>query len=277
MRGDHDSTTSMKPSSRGTSPHARGPQNADVYAYLSRRNIPACAGTTRHFEGKSHHVGEHPRMRGDHASALSLTACISGTSPHARGPQVPAVGFDQLFGNIPACAGTTQRILLRRARDQEHPRMRGDHSTSSTTTPSPSGTSPHARGPLDGERCPAVAQGNIPACAGTTTTAGSMWPITGEHPRMRGDHAPEADYVVVYMGTSPHARGPLHFLNDNAVSVGNIPACAGTTRWRALPSCGAGEHPRMRGDHGVDAGVRAVRRGTSPHARGPLLFPQRRV
>ena len=54
--------------------------------------------------------------------------------------------------------------------------------------------------------------------------------------------------------------------------MGIIPACAGNTEsgWTFLSYCG--DHPRMRGEHLEDVHEWRVFEGSSPHARGTLLF-----
>ena len=71
------------------------------------------------------------------------------------------------------------------------------------------------------------------------------------------------------LGTSPHARGPLSMGSCTASSVGNIPACAGTTGFVYLIGGFFWEHPRMRGDHRLVGRRGGELMGTSPHARGP--------
>ena len=46
-------------------------------------------------------------MRGDHTSHNTFTFTYMGSSPHARGPQLPVELTLVVYGIIPACAGTT--------------------------------------------------------------------------------------------------------------------------------------------------------------------------
>lgn len=66
-------------------------------------------------------------MRGDHEEPPRSPNVGPGTSPHARGPRVPAIGGTGVGGNIPACAGTTEPPRGLGIAGWEHPRMRGDH------------------------------------------------------------------------------------------------------------------------------------------------------
>ena len=217
--------------------------------FPSGGNIPACAGTTRAQHRPRISRREHPRMRGDHCFISCCALSITGTSPHARGPHEIRILGEVHRGNIPACAGTTQPSGRRARWSREHPRMRGDHTLLDCDTVIDAGTSPHARGPLVCRLPPVVAVGNIPACAGTTSTATPTRSGEREHPRMRGDHSLISVPDVELVGTSPHARGPLKADHRRYLDVGNIPACAGTTTPLKWPRRATREHPRMRGDH----------------------------
>ena len=69
--------------------------------------IPACAGSTRCRGALRASCGDHPRMRGEHPSALRISAALAGSSPHARGAHGVRHGVGPVAGIIPACAGST--------------------------------------------------------------------------------------------------------------------------------------------------------------------------
>ena len=169
-------------------------------------------------------------MRGDHFSYKLPRLGRKGTSPHARGPRSGKHGGLLVFGNIPACAGTTRYVSETVINIREHPRMRGDHGKSIGRTMFITGTSPHARGPLIDFLHRESVGGNIPACAGTTCPRTASRAAAREHPRMRGDHFASAIASLLASGTSPHARGPQIPLSECTEEERNIPACAGTTR-----------------------------------------------
>ena len=73
------------------------------------------------------------------------------------------------------------------------------------------------------------------------------------------------------MGSSPHARGARHLGPAEALAYGIIPACAGSTLERLLRRHSKRDHPRMRGEHALIAGLRPCLIGSSPHARGAPL------
>ena len=69
-----------------------------------------------------------------------------GSSPHVRG----APGGDGLecrgIGIIPACAGSTIKVVERRSRRGDHPRMCGEHFRRVIVASTLQGSSPHVRG-----------------------------------------------------------------------------------------------------------------------------------
>ena len=148
-------------------------------------------------------------MRGEHEAPPSQRRSELGSSPHARGAHEAARMHDGRAGIIPACAGSTRRPCDTPSSWRDHPRMRGEHSSTTPSTMKQIGSSPHARGapvPAPGHGAPG---GIIPACAGST--GGRLRPEAhrGDHPRMRGEH---------------HVRvRPLRG------EGGIIPACAGST------------------------------------------------
>ena len=229
MRGDHFLSIDCARSIAGTSPHARGPPCSFGIDIRDCGNIPACAGTTRAGASPCPTSREHPRMRGDHPSARRRRVLSRGTSPHARGPRLATSLPSHHGGNIPACAGTTEHADVDAVVVGEHPRMRGDHIVTTVIPMLTEGTSPHARGPLPLHHRVDLVVGNIPACAGTTGDHGAVGVLHGEHPRMRGDHMGFVYLIGAFLGTSPHARGPLLTPHHPSTATGNIPACAGTT------------------------------------------------
>ena len=261
----------MKYAFVGTSPHARGPPAVRKLVAHGAGNIPACAGTTPTPATPPLRRREHPRMRGDHAPSIAASSAALGTSPHARGPLSLPDLMRHILGNIPACAGTATSTSPRRTTRREHPRMRGDHLLRSSWESFRSGTSPHARGPRVHREAELRVDGNIPACAGTTSARGCTPTRRGEHPRMRGDHIGLGVLRALLRGTSPHARGPLGSYVRRGARRRNIPACAGTTPTVSCTSTISREHPRMRGDHLFQARQAATDVGTSPHARGPRV------
>ncbi len=146
--------------------------------------------------------------------------------------------------------------------------MRGEHFGRGEGRLFVRGSSPHARGALRARLRPAVRQGLIPACAGSTAVFRLRYWPTRAHPRMRGEHFGSQCCRSRMSGSSPHARGALGHGVDGALVRGLIPACAGSTC--AVGGCLSitGAHPRMRGEHAMMSAFQSRIAGSSPHARG---------
>ncbi len=228
MRGEHGATRQNLWSNPGSSPHARGALLAARRAARAVGIIPACAGSTMEFgaedgseEGSSPHARgaprgagartgcprDHPRMRGEHRSSRGWNRRFRGSSPHARGAHSQVHLHDLVHGIIPACAGSTKRLLVSALLRWDHPRMRGEHVPQFKACVKCVGSSPHARGAHAVRVVPEATGGIIPACAGSTARWPKVRARARDHPRMRGEHMelhPEQGYDK---GSSPHARG----------------------------------------------------------------------
>ena len=172
-------------------------------------------------------------MRGEHSVAGGTSCGHGGSSPHARGALVYEMCRLNPSGIIPACAGSTFLALHVPQLCEDHPRMRGEHPSSSPSRFGLRGSSPHARGALDALVGQRVSPGIIPACAGSTTCGVCALGPPRDHPRMRGEHCGISPSAVNSWGSSPHARGAPPCGSCNAPLARIIPACAGSTSGRA--------------------------------------------
>ena len=69
---------------------------------------------------------------------------------------------------------------------------------------------------------------------------------------MRGEHVSRTTSRHTLEGSSPHARGALLAFLKEALELGIIPACAGSTKPPILSIRYRRDHPRMRGEHLID-------------------------
>ena len=72
----------------GSSPHTRGAQRRRQGLAVGVRIIPAYAGSTSGVCYGCVDVGDHPRIRGEHAAWIPSIIIASGSSPHTRGAQL---------------------------------------------------------------------------------------------------------------------------------------------------------------------------------------------
>ena len=149
-----------------------------------------------------------------------------------------------------------------------HPRSRGEHTISSTSTSSSSGSSPLARGTLSRAARNIKPPGLIPARAGNTSRGLTPRLCRWAHPRSRGEHVEGMGRVNHQLGSSPLARGTPPGFTPKLDRSGLIPARAGNTDGYRVIGCLKRAHPRSRGEHAVrNCGV-SVCEGSSPLARG---------
>ena len=196
--------------------------------------IPACAGSTTGVAASAKVTRDHPHMCGEHGRLATMPCRSPGSSPHVRGAQRLERQSCSLSGIIPACAGSTSWETLRRSSIRDHPRMCGEHPLVTSSASPSAGSSPHVRGALARRFASGSATGIIPACAGSTpmspTGRGAMW----DHPRMCGEHSRPMKSRSNCGGSSPHVRGARQSRSLINLSLGIIPACAGSTSETAL-------------------------------------------
>ena len=191
-----------------------------------------------------------------------------GSSPLARGTLEHRPHIKAAPGLIPARAGNTSFPNDGAGIPWAHPRSRGEHEPCLCTQGSRRGSSPLARGTRSRPATPTSKSGLIPARAGNTWCWYTEAPVTGAHPRSRGEHV-----VLVHggsgdWGSSPLARGTPLIPAHQAAAVGLIPARAGNTIFSRFSTVPAWAHPRSRGEHGRSHPHPQTRKGSSPLARG---------
>ena len=167
---------------------------------------------------------------------------------------------------------TRKGRIPRRGRGAEHSRVRGDDWAAVAFEGWVSGTPPRARGRRVESGPQGTADGNTPACAGTTWTRPWRCTTSREHPRVRGDDKVLNPAQQDELGTPPRARGRLAVGGHQPHLSRNTPACAGTTSAWARGAGGCPEHPRVRGDDDSDHDVSRSPIGTPPRARGRLVL-----
>ncbi len=254
----------------GSSPRSRGPRRGFKRAAIVRRFIPAFAGTTRRPGSGLRHRAVHPRVRGDHSWCPVGAVHGTGSSPRSRGPLGLPVQHVHPTRFIPAFAGTTPVRHRRRRRGTVHPRVRGDHSGFSRAVSYSIGSSPRSRGPRRGDRDLRRRARFIPAFAGTTYRPRFAPARRSVHPRVRGDHVPDADGQAHRTGSSPRSRGPHPIAPCRRPVARFIPAFAGTTCAATGVRRTATVHPRVRGDH-VPATLAGRKSAVHPRVRGDHL------
>ena len=191
---------------------------------------------------------DHPRIRGEHVDLPTPTNKQAGSSPHTRGAPIRRAASTHARGIIPAYAGSTPGLASPAPPDEDHPRIRGEHSRSLSDRSAHDGSSPHTRGAPSRIVCRAGGSGIIPAYAGSTPGDDGADGDAGDHPRIRGEHWAWSLRPPRSRGSSPHTRG--------------------APSRRGMPRPAGADHPRIRGEH-VDLPTPTNKQaGSSPHTRG---------
>ena len=228
-RGEHKVWKAVGSRYLGSSPLARGTPDAAGPSGSTRRFIPARAGNT--LAGACEYRGRpvHPRSRGEHWPTRSLPSQHVGSSPLARGTLRPGRHHRRHHRFIPARAGNTHRPTPRTETTPVHPRSRGEHHTQFCLAWYATGSSPLARGTLEGEGPLYVRPRFIPARAGNTGDEAGSVRGGAVHPRSRGEHSSFLLRYPLHHGSSPLARGTRDRATADPCERRFIPARAGNT------------------------------------------------
>ena len=189
VRGGDNTLLATSPFSAGRSPRARGRLLASVTVILTGRSIPACAGETTKLYGCMQDFRVDPRVRGGDPRNSAQSSSSKGRSPRARGRPLEYDLSCGRVGSIPACAGETGQVAVRRQHFRVDPRVRGGDIRESVFHAGFQGRSPRARGrhclKIFGKR----PGGSIPACAGETGAISRHLTRRQVDPRVRGGDA----------------------------------------------------------------------------------------
>ena len=209
-RGEYFRVASVDVTRYGSSPLSRGIPQKRSYRTAFSGIIPALAGNTAATQPRTSWLPDHPRSRGEYASACAVASSAAGSSPLSRGIRGPPRLRPVPAGIIPALAGNTRVSRRRVAGMGDHPRSRGEY-------PCPSNwKAPRSR--------------IIPALAGNTLANGPGTPFSRDHPRSRGEYQSLAGRDPWFQGSSPLSRGIRRRGTPNPGNRRIIPALAGNTR-----------------------------------------------
>ena len=237
-------------------------------AHYAVRIIPAYAGSTPSAPGTRFSGRDHPRIRGEHVAWCQVAGGVGGSSPHTRGARLSSSRRPARFRIIPAYAGSTFALSNVSRRDQDHPRIRGEHLNERAARQRRKGSSPHTRGARHDKPPPVVGGRIIPAYAGSTNRRMIGGETMRDHPRIRGEHASRSSVIRPIGGSSPHTRGALIAGTKRLHEMRIIPAYAGSTCRKPSFRRSSGDHPRIRGEHFIKYGIVPSSEGSSPHTRG---------
>ena len=198
-----------------------------------------------------------------------------GSSPHTRGAL--GLGLRVTVGDrsSPHTRGARPGAASRWCSRRDHPRIRGEHLATRRPRMSIPGSSPHTRGAPPGLLSRPRRRRIIPAYAGSTVPYQRRGERDADHPRIRGEHAADRQYLDSYEGSSPHTRGALQVRTVQGGDRRIIPAYAGSTAYKRQSTPSPADHPRIRGEHAAGWFLAGRSAGSSPHTRGAPRPPRR--
>ena len=186
--GEHNTGDEHDATLNGSSPRMRGARFCCCSWCISRRIIPADAGSTTCTATWPHAARDHPRGCGEHLVADEQPIQLPGSSPRMRGALTPGPEEKKPERIIPADAGSTISMSSKSKKSKDHPRGCGEHIQLRCCINSGVGSSPRMRGAPWSKQAVRWRIGIIPADAGSTWTERKLrWNIW-DHPRGCGEH-----------------------------------------------------------------------------------------
>ena len=113
----------------GSSPRARGTGDAVERQGGVFRFIPACAGNGDLWPPRVWKIAVHPRVRGERMGFTPAGTNMPGSSPRARGTELPDIRAKSRSRFIPACAGNGSGVSTPPRSSTVHPRVRGERTS----------------------------------------------------------------------------------------------------------------------------------------------------
>ena len=159
-------------------------------------------------------------------------------------------------------------LLIPVASARDHPRLRGEQSTSTDFSGHIRGSPPLARGTVKPMKNKSIERRITPACAGNSHLPCRNRSHRRDHPRLRGEQQSRDLSVPQGRGSPPLARGTVVRNYRFYAAAGITPACAGNSYIYTLLCRGHEDHPRLRGEQTASAFLLSTTVGSPPLARG---------
>ena len=185
----------------------RGKESSRSMGTDQSRITPACAGKSSIPEGQNQAEGDHPRVCGEKSTRIAPKNCGSWITP--------------------ACAGKRMCITTWDSQNRDHPRVCGEKVPCADGCGPLKGSPPRVRGKAGGSSGVCLIMGITPACAGKSSSAGSVWQSSRDHPRVCGEKRNAKHVQCYYVGSPPRVRGKEGQERDDFAMVRITPACAG--------------------------------------------------
>ena len=193
---------------------------------------------------------------------------IGGSSPRGRGTAITTTAGSVNYRFIPAWAGNRRSMLCSAAIRAVHPRVGGEQRFGRRLGLDRGGSSPRGRGTGDRRRARARAARFIPAWAGNSSCAISIYFRRPVHPRVGGEQNGGALPSASSDGSSPRGRGTAMIAPRSPRWMRFIPAWAGNSQPRFGAPRSMLVHPRVGGEQVRSDHCTCQSPGSSPRGRG---------
>ena len=269
--GEHGGVLSSAWDFVDSPPRVRGARAALGSGLGALRLTPACAGSTRFSIGSGCCATTHPRVCGEHPHVHALVIPPDDSPPRVRGALVHAVLRRERPRLTPACAGSTFLLSSGQGFHPTHPRVCGEHASTSGLWAWGYDSPPRVRGAHYLASLIRCKHRLTPACAGSTCAMRIEGATNPTHPRVCGEHCQSGHVRRRINDSPPRVRGAPRVSSPGCLILRLTPACAGsTTHARSCPGsrsthprvCGEHDHRSRRGGRGLDSPprVRGARR-----------------
>ncbi len=148
--------------------------------------------------------------------------------------------------------------------------MCGEHSGHLGGSGGHRGSPPRVRGTPKATAARVFASRITPACAGNTRTCSTSSRCATDHPRVCGEHEARHLRLLAAIGSPPRVRGTRRGDGQTRGRPGITPACAGNTKTAIRRGHGNSDHPRVCGEHDLEALAAFLDAGSPPRVRGTL-------
>ena len=171
----------------GSSPRVRGAGHQAREPHHLRGIIPARAGSRRTPWSRRSWSWDHPRACGEQSIEDQVRVCAQGSSPRVRGAVRGNLAYEHSAGIIPARAGSRAPPGARRGWPGDHPRACGEQPLLHALRELAQGSSPRVRGAGPDVQGRNLADGIIPARAGSRRPIRDKAQARRDHPRACGE------------------------------------------------------------------------------------------
>src|SRR6266511_2192055 len=196
VRGERLSFEDGDPRSLGPPPRTRGTRVRGGSWGSGLGTTPAYAGNATGRCRSCGRLRDHPRVRGERSMIDRPRMRREGPPPRTRGTRGSAAHVPTHPGTTPAYAGNAPDRAAHHSSCRDHPRVRGERSSTARRSASSTGPPPRTRGTRHSDKPKQAEQGTTPAYAGNASAHRRRGTTTTDHPRVAGQHVGQAPAAI---------------------------------------------------------------------------------